>query len=90
MLKMFSVFDQAVGSFDAPWFAAAKGQAARMFGDAVLSEKGPMSKHPGDYRLFYLGEFDEQTGAVHAVSPEAMAVGSDFLVPVAAPLREVR
>lgn len=90
MLKIFAVFDVAVGAFDPPFFAQAKGQAARMFGDAVLSEKGPMAKHPGDYRLFYLGEFDEVVGALHPVAPEPLAIGSDFVVSAPAPLREVR
>jgi hypothetical protein len=46
-----------------PFFMQAHGQALRSFIDEVNNSESPFHKHPEDYSLFFVGEFDE-TGAV--------------------------
>lgn len=61
-LKVFAVYDTAVGSYMQPFFMQSKGQAIRSWLDAVNDEKTQFNHHPADFTLFELGEYDEDTG----------------------------
>ena len=41
-----------------------KGEAIRAFSNTVNSPESQFSKHPGDYTLFEIGEYDEETGTL--------------------------
>ena len=75
----FSVYDRAAENYNTPMFMAAKGQAIRAFDDQANSEDSMINKHPEDYTLFYIGEFDDDTGLLTpANKPQSMGKGSDF------------
>lgn len=79
-LMMFGVWDDKVGAFAPPFFAVAKGQASRMFGDWVNDPNTPLNRHPEDYRLHVLGEFDDQSGQVAGLPmPELVCIGVDHV-----------
>lgn len=68
-----------VAAFMRPFFGMANGQAMRMFGDWVRNPETDISRHPEDYQLFYLGEFDESLGTFEVPkAKELLAVGSSF------------
>lgn len=86
---VFSVFDNAVKAFLPPFYAPTKGAAIRMFSDACQAEGSQFGKHAGDYALFALGEFDDNSGSLSALPvPEriltALEVGSPGGMPAAA------
>lgn len=62
MIKVFSVYDSKVGAFANPFFAKSNGEAVRMFSDAVNDSTTSLNKHPGDFTLFGIADFDEETG----------------------------
>lgn len=64
ILKMFSVYDSKAECYMAPFYFHALGQAVRAFGDTVNDPQSSMCKHPGDYTLFCVADFDDQTGMV--------------------------
>jgi hypothetical protein len=66
-LSAFSVFDAAVGAFLPPFFMRSHLEAVRSFGEAVGNQEHQFAKHPKDYTLFHLGEFDDASGFL---SPE--------------------
>lgn len=70
MLQMFSVFDKAVGAFMPPYFCKARGEAIRMFSDAVNEQNSPFFKHPGDFELYAIGRFDPATGSLEQLATE--------------------
>lgn len=70
ILKCFSVFDKAVGAFGRPFYTASRGEAMRVFMDAVNEDKSPFNKHPEDFLLFDVGEFEEGTGIFSSREPE--------------------
>lgn len=80
-----SVFDVAAGVYSRPFFVASKGLAIRSFQDEVSrkADDNPMSAHPADFKLFYLGTFDDLTGKFTGVGfdgvgqPELLLNGSD-------------
>lgn len=80
-MLMFSVFDVKVKGYMQPFFALAKGQAMRSFGDQVVDGQSPISKHAEDYSLFLVGDFDLVSGRVadFGSAPEYICKGVDFV-----------
>lgn len=78
--KVFSVFDSKVGSFATPWCSPTVASGRRAFAGAVADASSMLHKHPGDYALFLVGEFDEQTGALSACAPENLGLASSYLL----------
>ena len=61
-MKMFSIYDHKAKAYQLPFYLRQSGEALREFSDLVNDEKSRVIKHPEDYTLFLLGEFDETTG----------------------------
>lgn len=62
-LKMFAVWDNAVGAYMQPYAVETRGLALRSFMDAAGgSGDSPIQKHPEDFSLFELGTYDQETG----------------------------
>lgn len=77
-LGLCAVFDSKIGGYAVPFSVRSRGEAIRSFEDACRDEKMPFKAHPGDFSLFYVGEFDDSTGQVVAVQPERL-IGADEL-----------
>lgn len=60
-LLVVSVWDEKVGTFSQPVLMRSKGEAIRSFGMSAQKEES-WRLHPGDYTLFALAEFDDNTG----------------------------
>lgn len=82
MRYVVSVYDRALDAFGQPWFVPALGAAIRAFSDEVNNVGSPPNKHPDDYDLYHLGEFDESTGAfTNLEKPVQLAIGKQQLIP---------
>lgn len=59
-----AVFDSALQSYLQPMFAPAIGGVIRSFVDEInrVAEDAVLSKHPEDYHLSYLADFDDEMG----------------------------
>ncbi len=73
-LQLFSLFDIVGNAFGAPFVAVNKESALR----SVISESqnpaaGPLYSHPTDFRVFYLGEFDNESGEFAVTTPHFLA-----------------
>lgn len=62
ILRIFGIRDLKAGAFAPPFFQARDEMAVRAFSDAIQDPQHPMSRHPEDYHLFYLGELDDESG----------------------------
>lgn len=60
--KFFAVYDAKVATYMQPFSFTTQGAAMRAFTDLVNSNDNAISKHPEDYSLFELSQFDDQTG----------------------------
>lgn len=58
-MKVFTVFDSAVGAYLQPFFMRSKGEAIRGFGELVNDKTHQFGKYPADYQLFEIGSFDQ-------------------------------
>lgn len=75
-LILCSVFDSKVGAYSPPFSCKTRGEAIRSFTDACKDTSMHFGKHPADYRLFVIGEFDVGTGFVGGSTPEPL-IGAD-------------
>lgn len=79
--KVFSVYDRAATAYLQPFFMPARGLAIRAFTDLCNDEKNQFSKHPGDYELFELGEYDDVAGKFGCNDgPVLLGSGNDFRI----------
>ena len=60
--KTFSIFDSKASAYLPPFYMQTKAEAIRAIGDCVDDKEHRFAKHPEDYTLFYLGEFDDNKG----------------------------
>ena len=57
--KVFSVFDSKSETYMTPFFMKTKGEALRAFTDISNDDTHQIGKHPEDYTLFEIGEYDD-------------------------------
>lgn len=62
--KIFTIHDSAAGAYLAPFFLHAEGIAIRTFTDCINDDNHAFGKHPKDYNLMVLGEFDDSNGTI--------------------------
>lgn len=80
-LKVYAIHDAKAKCFGQPFFMAQNGQAIRSFSDLVNDKQSMVSKHPGDFKLYCVGSYDDNSGEfVSAAQPEFLANASDFVV----------
>jgi len=59
-----AIYDVKAEAFMRPFFVQRKALAVRSFQDEVNrpAEDNPLYRHPADYRLMALGEWDDESG----------------------------
>lgn len=82
IMKVFTVFDSVAAVYMQPFFLQTKGQAIRAFSDSVADKNHQFSKHPDDYTLFELGEYDDSDASFDMLSsPLSLGVAVEFVKP---------
>jgi len=76
---IFTVYDQKAESFLPPFFVPSIGLATRAFTDCVNSESHQFAKHPADYTLFQLGDWDDQTAEFNCKTKKSMGNGVEYI-----------
>lgn len=62
LLKVYSIRDAKGEVYNTPFFQKTHGEAERSFKQVSNDEKTFIFQYPEDYDLYYLGQFDDQTG----------------------------
>lgn len=71
--KVFGVRDAKAVAFLQPFFSNSTGAAVRAFSDAVNEDgKSMIAKHPEDYNLYELADFNDATGEFIPCQPMKM------------------
>ncbi|WNK14542.1 MAG: nonstructural protein [Microvirus sp.] len=83
MLQICAVYDSKAKVFGRPFFTPHLAQAIRGFQDEVNNpEGGDLNKHPEDFDLYHLGEFEESTGSFdNAQRPSILCTAASLLKP---------
>lgn len=62
--KIFTIHDAAAGAYLTPFFLHAEGLAIRTFTDCINDPDHAFGRHPRDYNLMCIGEYDDQKGVI--------------------------
>lgn len=79
ILKAFSLLDMKTGIFNVPFFMAHVGQAVRACMDLGRDTSTTVGRHPADYQLVEIGTYDDQTGVLAAIPPQALGTVASLL-----------
>lgn len=76
---IYSVYDSKVKYFHPPMFMMNKGEALRSWEEVANAQDQIIARHPQDFALFELGEFDDQNGAITMhKTPESLGIAAQF------------
>lgn len=67
ILKVYSIRDAKAEVFNTPFFQKTHGEAERSFRQLCNDEKSTVATFPEDYDLYYLGEYDDNTGKMSSL-----------------------
>lgn len=82
-LVVASVFDSATKVYFQPFYARSRAEAIRSFAECANQEGHPFCKHPGDFTLFIIAEWDEDTGKFeNLVAPDCLGTALEHKVQV--------
>lgn len=77
--QVFAVYDAKAENFGMPIYMHNKGEALRAFTDQANDGQSMISKHPEDFTLFHLGEFESSTGIhVPLTTPASLGLAIEF------------
>jgi hypothetical protein len=78
---VISVKDRAADVFNRPFFVAHRNVAIRDFTDEVnrKADDNPLNKHPDDFDLYLMGQFDDNTGEFYNDGPVVLVRAKDVI-----------
>lgn len=78
--KVYSVYDSKVSLYAKPFYMRTRGEAIRGFTEVVNNKETDLGKFPGDFTLFELGEYSEDTGKFTTYdTPYNVGLALDFI-----------
>lgn len=87
-ILVVSVKDRALDAYGNPFYVHALGQAIRSFSDEINrnAPDNTMYNHAGDYDLYHLGTYDNDTGTFeNEERPIQIAIGKNLKIHQEAP-----
>jgi hypothetical protein len=72
IVKAYSFLDQKLGIFSMPFFCHMEGQAIRIASELATDVNTTVGRHPEDFSLYLVGEFNDNTGILAVVGPTAV------------------
>lgn len=76
--RIFAVRDAKVEAFLQPFFTQTAGSAIRSISEVVNDPQHTFAKHHGDYALYKLGEFDDESGVFLPETPTLVSSLTDL------------
>lgn len=71
---MYTLYDVKAEVYFPPFVAGHVAEALRIFGDLLSDPQSRLAKHPTDYRLYKVGEFEVDTGLVRPLSTGVLLI----------------
>lgn len=77
--KLCVIHDRSIDAYINLHCVRAEGQAIRQFMDAINNpDGGSINKHPDDYDLYTIGEYDDNTGEIRNDQKKKIADGKQL------------
>lgn len=78
--SIFTVYDTKAQAYLPPFILPRAEMAKRIFSDCINSDDHQFGKHPEDYTLFHLGNWDDDTAEYHLKNaPTSLGVGVEYI-----------
>jgi len=76
---IYSIYDAKAQAYGQPFFSPRNGTAIRAFTDEVnrADERNPFYKHPDDYSLFHMGDWDDAGEIVPNSTPVLLSTANN-------------
>jgi hypothetical protein len=71
--ELIAIYDLKAQLYGKPVCVVSDASAIRSFGDAVNDPQTEYNKHPEDYILFNIGQYDDSTGNFEQSTPTELA-----------------
>jgi len=80
-LSLIAIYDKRAGEYTPPQAVPTLGVAERQFMDAVNNPESHLHKHPEDYNMQLIGEYDSETGIIkpNATGPQHLLDATQLL-----------
>jgi hypothetical protein len=80
IMKIFSIYDSKAEAYNSPFYMQTQSLAIRAFTDEANNESSQIGKHPADFTLFYMGEYDDHTASFNLEDTKiSLGVASEFV-----------
>lgn len=79
MMLVCCVYDAAINEFMQPFYVRTEDECKRMIFSS-LSEESNLSRHPQDYTVYQLGEFDTSLGVFSCHDPMCLMSSQELVV----------
>lgn len=80
--RMYAVYDVKALAYAPPFIAGTDGIAVRMLSELVQDTNTTVGRHPGDFKLYCIGTYDDQRAALIGIIPPEHVVDAVALVAV--------
>lgn len=82
-LHLVAIYDKKAREYSPPQGYPQLGVAERQFGDAVNNPESHLNKHPEDYNMQILGEYDTESGVItpNKTGPQHLMDAAQLLQP---------
>lgn len=77
-MNLYTIYDKVAQVYSSPMTQRTHGQASRMLQNEVHNPQSPIAQHPGDYELWHIGTWDQETGEVQPIQKERIAIAQQF------------
>ena len=78
--QMFVQYDSKADAYSLPFWAVTVPAAIRSFTDMALNPETLVNRHPGDFTLFHVGEYDDVSGRVSMFDVKSnLGLASEFM-----------
>lgn len=78
IIGVFSIKDDQVQAFNQPFYSPTTGSALRAFADHVNEPGTPANKHPQDFTLYRLADYDDSTGMFYNNTPTRVGSATEY------------
>ena len=68
-MNIYTVRDTKSGLYSAPFFQLNDEMAIRAWFGAVINKETLFAQHPGDFDLYRIGKWDEESAVIESTSP---------------------
>lgn len=77
--KVYSLFDVKAAVYGTPFFMQNDSMATRSFADLVNDKQTMVNRHPEDFTLHGVGQFDDDKGLLEGMTPWIVATAASLV-----------